>query len=102
MTISNSALEARDAINARVAEYHHRLNPHPYIEEQIQAAIDKETAKLEDQKENLALLVRRLVRHSYTLGVTNKLTENAMFYINHIGAKCSPLRKLLRKIQDPK
>lgn len=55
---------------------------------------------LESEKENLAVFVKRLVRQSYKQGVRNKLTDDAMNYINNIGAECSPMRKLMKEVMS--
>jgi hypothetical protein len=55
-------------------------------------------AELIDQREDMCGLITRLCRHSYKLGVRNKLTDDAMEYINKTDASNTPATRLLRKI----
>ncbi len=46
----------------------------------------------------MCVFITRLCRHSYKLGVKNKLTDSAMDYINKTDAVNTPTTKLLRKL----
>ena len=54
--------------------------------------------ELKAQRENMCVFIARLCRQSYKLGLKNKLTADAMDYINKTDAENTPTSRLLRKI----
>jgi hypothetical protein len=67
-------------------------------EQMFQDIVGSRIKELTDQRENMCGLISRLCRQSYKLGLKNKLTDDAMNYINKTDAKNTPASKLLRKI----
>ncbi len=71
-----------------------------YIEakEMFETIAKPHLSKLKAQREDMCVLITRLCRQSYKLGVKNKLTNDAMKYINSTDAENTPATRILRKI----
>ena len=64
----------------------------------FEAIAGPKVAELKEQRENMCVLITRLCRQSYKLGLKNKLTDSAMDYINKTDAENTPMTRILRKI----